>query len=306
MPTLQEIDVSGPFSLAASIGFLTSFGGAMSRDTSPAPDGSARLRLAFPVEGEWTTAGACVRQDGGRVLVEPVGPADPEAVVGQVARILSLDMDGGGFTALGETDRVLGELQRRYAGLRPVNFWSAYEAACWSVIGQRINMRQAARVKGRMAEELGAHVRVDGVDVPAFPTPPRLSSLDGFAGLTDRKVAWLRGLGRAALDGVLDTVWLRSLPRERALAELRRLDGIGPFASELILLRGCGDPDAFATQERRLLDAMRRAYQLPDASEAELAAIADRWRPYRTWAAVLLRAGWEDDARGRAPLPSVS
>jgi DNA-3-methyladenine glycosylase II len=69
------------------------------------------------------------------------------AIRDQVARILSLDVDGSGFAAVGRADPVVAGLQRRYPRLWPVSFWSPYEAAAWAIIGQRIRNRQAATVK---------------------------------------------------------------------------------------------------------------------------------------------------------------
>jgi DNA-3-methyladenine glycosylase II len=63
------------------------------------------------------------------VVGEVFGDADPEAVRDQVARILSLDVDGSGFPAVGRRDPVVGGLQARWPGLRPVGFFSPYEAA---------------------------------------------------------------------------------------------------------------------------------------------------------------------------------
>jgi DNA-3-methyladenine glycosylase II len=75
---------------------------------------------------------------------------------------LSLDVDGSGFPAVGERDPVVAGLQRRYPGLRPVAFWSPYEAAAWAIIGQRIQIRQAAAIKARMADQLGELVSFSG------------------------------------------------------------------------------------------------------------------------------------------------
>ena len=47
----------------------------------------------------------------------------------QVTRILSLDVDGTGFPEVGRRDPVVGGLQARWPGLRPVGFYSPYEAA---------------------------------------------------------------------------------------------------------------------------------------------------------------------------------
>ena len=191
----------GPFSLATSIRFLEGFTPA--GHSSPA-DG--RLELAFPAEGSWRTVGVRVSQAGDEVNAVIVSPAGPGAdlvaeVRPQVERILALDVDGSGFPAVGERDPVAGELQRRYPGLRPVGFWSPYEAAAWTIIGHRIRITQAAAIKARMAERLGEPVSFGGRVVHAFPSPQRLAGLDTFPGLAGRKPEWLRSLARAALDG---------------------------------------------------------------------------------------------------------
>jgi DNA-3-methyladenine glycosylase II len=119
----------GPFSLAASTRFLEGFTPAAYTGTAEHP-----LEIAFPVEGTWQTAGMRVREHPGGAECEVVSPAAPgrellTALRAQVARILSLDTDGSGFPAVGERDPVIAGLQPRYPGLRPVAFWSPYEAA---------------------------------------------------------------------------------------------------------------------------------------------------------------------------------
>ena len=258
----------GPFSLAASIKFLEGFTPAAYRGSA---DGV--LELAFGVEGSWETVGVRVRQDPAGVTAEIVSPQAPSPglvaeVHPQVERILSLDVDGSGFPAVGERDPVVGEIQRRYPGLRPVGFWSPYEAAAWTVIGHRIRITQAAAIKARMAQELGEPVSFGGRVVHAFPAPERLAKLGMFPGLAGRKPEWLRSLAQAALDGQLDAARLRAMPHEEAMADLKKLPGIGDFSAGLILLRGAGDPDAVPGQEPRLARAVALAYGLPGPGHA--------------------------------------
>jgi len=194
---------------------------------------------------------------------------------------------------------VVGRLQKRYPGLRPIGFWSPYEAAAWTIIGHRIRIRQAAAIKARMAAQLGEQVTFGDQVVHAFPSPARLASLDSFPGLAGRKPEWLRSVALAALDGRLDAGRLRALPRETALKELKTLPGIGDFSSGLILLRGACDPDAVAYHEPRLTLAVRDAYGLDGpATPEQLTEISDRWRPYRTWVTLLLRVQQEIPAAG--------
>jgi DNA-3-methyladenine glycosylase II len=298
----------GPFSLAASIKFLEGF--------TPASYGGPAddvLELAFPVEGGWQTVGVRVRQDAtveaGAVTAEIVSPKASSPglaeVRPQVERILSLDVDGSGFPAVGERDPVVGEVQRRYPGLRPVGFWSPYEAAAWTIIGHRIRITQAAAVKARMAKELGEPVGFGGRVAHAFPSPERLAKLGTFPGLAGRKPEWLRSLAQAALDGQLDVGRLRAMPHEQAMADLKRLPGIGDFSAGLILLRGAGDPDAVPGQEPRLARAVALAYGLPEpATPEQLLAISENWKPYRTWVTLLMRTQLEyqtGEISGRGP-----
>ena len=285
----------GPFSLAASIAFLEGFTPA---SYSGVPDGT--LELAFPVEGSWRTAGVRARQDDdGTVTAEIVSPAEPgpdlvAEVRPQVERILSLDVDGSEFAAVGERDPVVGEVQAKYPGLRPVGFWSPYEAAAWTIIGHRIRITQAAAIKARIAEQLGEPVSFGGRVVHAFPAPQRLAELDTFPGLAGRKPEWLRSVARAALDGQLDAARLRAMPPEEALADLKKLPGIGDFSAGLTLLRGAGAPDAVPVSEPRLARAVALAYGLPGpATPGQITAISDKWRPYRTWVTLLLRTQLE-------------
>lgn len=290
------LDVLGPFSLSASARFLERFPPAAFTGNAGEP-----LELAFPVEGSWRSVGVRVRQRDGRVVGEVVSPrcVDPrvvDAVRAQVQRILSLDVDGSDFAAVGQRDEVVAGLQRRYPGLRPVGFWSPYEAAAWAIIGQRIRISQAVAIKARMAERLGEPVDFGERVVHAFPPPERLAELDGFPGLFGRKLEWLRSVASAAIKGRLDATHLRAVPPEEALTELQQLPGIGPFSAELVLLRGAGYPDWTPQHEPRLGRALATAYHLPRPPKGDqLRRITDVWRPYRTWVTVLLRTQLEDE-----------
>jgi DNA-3-methyladenine glycosylase II len=299
------LPAKGPFSLASSIAFLKGFAPA-SYDAAP---GEA-LELAFPVERSWQTAAVRVTAyprgvHGEIVRPRPAAGELTEAVRTQTARILSLDVDGSGFPAVGARDKVIARLQDRYPGLRPVCFYSPYEAAAWTIIGHRLRIRQAAAIKARMAEQFGRPVAFGDRTVHAFPPPQRLAELQEFPGLTGRKPEWLRALAAAALKGRLDAATLRALPPEQAIAQLKELPGIGDFSAELVLLRGAGDPDRAPHHEPRLDRAVALAYDLPEApTGTELDRISDNWKPYRTWVCLLLRTQLEDEASGTSANPA--
>ncbi|MFE7119082.1 DNA-3-methyladenine glycosylase family protein, partial [Streptomyces sp. NPDC057654] len=211
----------------------------------------------------------------------------------------SLDDDATGFRALADADPVVAGLQAEFPGLRPVLFHSPYEAAAWTVIGNRLRMDQGARVKARIAQEYGQAVDVAGHRLHAFPVPSALRRLDRIAGLPEVKTERLRAIADAALDDRLNASQLREQPAEFALTDLRELPGIGPFSAELILVRGVGHPDIFPFHEIRLHQAMAAAYGRDAAASGDtawLTAVAGTWRPYRSWVALHLRLRAEERA----------
>jgi DNA-3-methyladenine glycosylase II len=285
--TVFEIDPVGGYSLEESARFI----GAWHQAPAEGEAGEGHLHLAFLTDAEWLPIGVCLRQTGdGRVRGTVYGDVSVDAAKRQVTRILSLDVDGRDWPAVGDRDRVVAGLQRRYPGFRPVNWSNAYEAAAWCLISSRISMRQGQAVKDGMSRELGEQVDVHGHSLWVFPGPETLTRLEAFKGLFGRKVEYLNALGRAALAGELDTDTLRGLPREESLRRLMALSGIGEFGSQLVRLRALSAVDELPTSEPRLAGAIRDAYGLDkEPDHAKLEELAESWRPYRMWVCVCLR-----------------
>lgn len=297
------IDPEGPFSLAAAAGFMCRF--APLRSTSACDD---VMRFAFVVDGYRSSAAVRVHQEPGparrgrvRVTVTATGThaIDPRMVEAQVRRILSLDRSADGYVAIGDRDPVVRRLLEARDYLRPVCFYSAYEAAAWSVLVGRGTMVQAGALRAAIAARLGDRFLVDGHELCAFPSPRRLLAAEEVPGVDGERLRRLRGVAEAAADGLLDTARLAVMAPEDAMREARRIRGIGAFYAALIYVRATGASDYLAVGEPRLHAAVKEAYGLPTVPDAAgLLDIARAWTPYRTWVNVLLRAGGR-----RAPSP---
>ena len=80
-------------------------------------------------------------------------------------------------------------------------------------------------------------------------------------------------------------IFSRGASLEDAIAKLRALPGIGEWTAQYIAMRELREPDAFPAADIGLL----RAMAVPDGrrpSPAELLARAERWRPWRAYAAL--------------------
>ena len=179
-----EIEPIGHFSLAAARDFAGGFPagiGAQAAETG--------LLATFPLEGWAESAAVNVWQtDDGVVHGEVHGTTDVEAARRQVARSLSLDHDGVVGWRSANVTRCIGAIGRRFDWLRPVCFYSAYEAATSFVIGQRISMRQGRVIKDRLAGSLGDPIEIAATTVRPFPRPQRLLEATDVQGLSAVKL----------------------------------------------------------------------------------------------------------------------
>jgi DNA-3-methyladenine glycosylase II len=270
-------EVLGPWSLGVSRRFWEGFTpSALPEDRQH--DGDV-LRTVFRVDADWSAAKAQVTQRGTTATITVEGDGDLDAAAAQVGRFLALDVDATEWPAVGQRDQVIGAVQAQLAGLRPCGFHSPYEAAAWSVLSQRVRIGQAASVREKLVAEAG--------DDGAFPAPERLRQIP--LDLPGRKPEYLRAVAEAALEGQLDGAILQTADPEQSVRELQAIKGIGPFAAELIVLRGANAPDALPRQDRRLSDEIAQLY----GAERTLEEITQTWRPFRTWAGVYLRAARE-------------
>jgi DNA-3-methyladenine glycosylase II len=72
---------------------------------------------------------------------------------------------------------------------------------------------------------------------------------------------------------------------------MQRLKGIGPFYASLITIRSVGFTDVLPADEPMLLELVALHYRIDGpVTRDQVTDIAEAWRPYRTWASVLVRA----------------
>jgi len=262
-----DLDIKGPWSLATSKAFWEEF--TPSALPSRADD---TIQAVFLSDHDWTRVEATVTERG-RVSV--TGPGDLDAATAQVAQFLSLDIDAHEWPAVGDRDPVIADAQRQLPGFRPCGFYSPYEAAVWAVLSQRINRRQAAAIRKDITDRFG--------DNGAFVGPNTLRTLE--LDLPGRKAEYLHAVAEAALDGQLSN--LRSLSADDAMEQVQQITGLGPFAAELVVIRGANFPDVLPRSEKRLEAEIAKRYG-SDGADTE------KWKPFRSWASVHIRALADD------------
>lgn len=279
--TTEQFTPKGPFDLLYQNQFFNGW---------PVLDDKQTIVMAFPVEGWQESAAVTITQlESGKLELDVYGAkAQAKKAMEQALAALSLDEDGSGWEKVGQKDPKLGELQNEHHYMRPTLFHSPYEAAAGFVIGHRITIAQGRKIRTQMAQEYGEKFTVEGQDFYAFPTPQKLLKIDKFAGLNQTKIERLHSVAQAAMDGWLDRKHLRALNEEDALAKLETIPGIGPFFSQGILHRGVGSTDA-VTHDDLTYHAIGIRYGLGEKpTKEQVLKVAEKWRPYRMWAIVLM------------------
>jgi AraC family transcriptional regulator of adaptative response / DNA-3-methyladenine glycosylase II len=205
----------------------------------------------------------------------------PDALA-RCRRLLDLDADTARIDSELGRDPLLGPLVRRRPGLRVPRATDGFELAVRAVIGQQVTLAAARRMAGRLVALYGRPLgEPAGAITHLFPTPAAVAEVDSLDLRMPRaRATALRALARAVLDGELD---LRpSADRVTATRALLELPGIGPWTASYVAMRALGDSDAFPPGDA----AVRRALEQLGEDGRPVAAerIAERWRPWRSYA----------------------
>ena len=220
-----------------------------------------------------------------------------DSIIDAVSRcraMLGTDEDPSPAEAALAGDPFIGPLVRQAPGLRVPRSWDRFETAIRIVVNQQISLASASTMCSRIAQRFGSPFDAPSeccidVQVPLTHLFPGAASLAdagpaGFAGLgfTRRRVDTIVSLSEAVASGELDLSAADTL--ESTVARLCELPGIGPWTAHLIAMRVFGADDAFPASDLGLRRAAERLVGHP-VSAGELEALAESWRPYRSWAA---------------------
>jgi 3-methyladenine DNA glycosylase/8-oxoguanine DNA glycosylase len=188
----------------------------------------------------------------------------------------------------GFDDPVLAALAHAHAGLRPWSAGSLFEGVVSSIVGQSISVAAAATTERRLCERFNEGIAIDARQFWPPPLPEQLaSSSAGFvreSGVTTKRAEALVAVGALFAES------RSSASNGDPVVDMERLaaiSGIGPWTVQSALLWGVAVPDAHPTRDVALLRAARVHY--PEISNLnDLDRVAERWKPYRGWAARLL------------------
>jgi len=188
------------------------------------------------------------------------------------------------------TDGVLKRSVAKKPGLRLPGAWDPFEAAVRAVVGQQVSVKGARTVLGRIAAKAGP--RFESADHPElthfFPTAHELNTCDlGGIGVPETRVRTVKALADEVDRKRLSFVVKGSL--SDFIEQLTRIPGIGDWTAQYIAMRAMGEPDAFPASDLGIIKALRQGSKR--LTPKQILQIAQKWRPWRAYAAMHLWQG---------------
>ena len=162
--------------------------------------------------------------------------------------------------------------------IRPAGF----ETLMSTIISQQLSTESAQAIKGRVVALLQGEVD------PARLLREPDQSLRA-AGLSFRKIEYIKGLAQAISEGSFAPDALQHLEDSSAIEALTRLRGFGRWSAEIYLMFSLGRRDIFPADDLALRIALGRLKRLPQKpTSAEARNLTAHWSPWRTVGSLFL------------------
>ena len=206
------------------------------------------------------------------------------SIIARLRRVFDLAADPLAISAHLAGDPLLSPLVKRSPGLRVPGAWDGFELAIRAVLGQQITVSAAVRLAARLVAAYGQPMPTPERGLSHFfPEPKALAKADlTTLGMPKSRAAALSAVAAAVLKD--PNIFGANCDLDEAIRRLRAIPGVGEWTARYIALRQLREPDAFPAADIGLLRALAdERGERPSA--AELLARAERWRPWRAYAA---------------------
>ncbi|NPV93257.1 MAG: helix-turn-helix domain-containing protein [Firmicutes bacterium] len=173
-------------------------------------------------------------------------------------------------------------------GTRLPGCFDAFEMSVRVVLGQQITVKAASTLAGRFVEAFGVPIQTKIERLThSFPLPETIIALDGPIenhlgplGITAARARTILKLAEIFVNGTIDFDFC--VQPEAEMKKLLELPGIGDWTAQYIAMRAMGWPDAFPHTDYGVKKA------LAPRTPKEILALAESWRPWRSYATITL------------------
>ena len=215
-------------------------------------------------------------------------------IINRVRKMFDLDTD---FLLINERcakdEHLLKGMVNGHVPRLPAAF-DPFEFVIRAILGQQISVQAATTLASRIA--IKADLKSDGGYLSGldyfFPNPMELLHLDlDGLGVPRTKQTTLKTVTQAILDQRVKL--MTHQPFETFRENFLALKGIGEWTVHYVAMRGLRMVDSFPAGDLGVIKALTTDGKAP--SKKEITDMAEKWRPYRAYAALCL---WNDQGTG--------
>ena len=215
--------------------------------------------------------------------------ANTDEIKSYVNDWFDLDRDLVGFYSLLKTHSQTMNFPDEYFGLRLMGIVDLFEALCWCVIGQQINLTFAHKIKTRLVHRYGDTKVVNGSTHYCFPTPKTLLDADREELVTmqfsKQKINYIYNISEAFCSGELNRNALLELDKPQQMEKLTAIKGIGPWTANYVSMKSLRDMTCIAYGDTGLSSALHKHFATE--KKPDKATIDEIFKPFAGWESYL-------------------
>lgn len=208
-------------------------------------------------------------------------------IVQRVRDMFDLDHDPMAVEKTLSEDEHLRDVVAKYPGMRVPGAWDPFEFAIRAILGQKISVKGASTLAGRIAGQYGQKFSSEpheGITC-FFPQPWELQGADlSKIGVTKKREETLTGFVNAVLNRYVSLEHGQDL--KSFTESFTSLSGIGHWTAHYLAMRALRIPDAFPHSDLGIRKALASEGKLP--TSGDILKVAERWRPWRAYGALYL------------------
>lgn len=245
--------------------------------------GGYRRTISTPGGGGWFSLQPIMGQNAVVVSIHTPDLSNIRQIIERVSVICDLHADPSQISAqLGEDPAVSRSLELA-RGVRIPGAWDGFEVAVRAVIAREAAAFDPRNLMAEIARTYGEQLTVyeDGQPHILFPTPASLADSDlSRVGVGDLAAKRVKLLARSVVAG--QVAFAPTASFSDIVSRLKTIVGLDVPTAHWVAMRTLGEPDAVPFG----------APLVPELGSRAVATVADhdRWRPWRSYAAVLLAA----------------
>jgi DNA-3-methyladenine glycosylase II len=185
-------------------------------------------------------------------------------------------------------------MAKNFEGLRLMNIPDVFEALCWSIIGQQINLTFAYKLKRAMVEKYATCTEIDGVKYFNFPKPAVIAalSIDDLKTLqfSKQKADYIINAAKLFEAGEISKSQLLGLSIDDRLKALVAIKGVGIWTANYVMMKSLNDISGIPHGDVGLLKALEDHTLIKDRKDAK--AIAGIFSQFEGWESYLVHYLW--------------